>query len=153
MNPVLVSAVSLYSRLSILYQIYHKSSAVLTLLEKVDALLGPTHLTENATAIKIFCLLTLLISFPFQIISYVRLTITSTAVITQFAIFFLNIYNNFSAACCELQFISIIWLVFARFRLVHKNLKKIGDALERNLRRDGQYCTAKSYLQIFSFRN
>lgn len=131
----MISMVGLFCRCLVLLQFYsQKNSSWFAVLEKVDVALKTSQdeFKKNTITLKVFAVMTLLICWPFQICSFVRLPKTSFSI--QFLVFFVNIYNNFSATCCELQFISICYLILSRFRLLHQSLDRDSTNIKlRNL--------------------
>lgn len=135
MNPIFISGVGLFHRFLILLRRNDQSLlAILHLIENTDNLLQTTdkQLHQNLIVLKLCSVVALLLSYPFQMYSVSKLILNSDHLLINIMIFGLNVYNNFTAFCCELQFCSIAWLVFTRFSLVHCKLRKIQNSVRNS---------------------
>ncbi|KAJ8961469.1 hypothetical protein NQ318_014717 [Aromia moschata] len=82
---------------------------------------GVIHLEKVAILV-----IMILISWPYQIYAIIMVTTNNWM---AFVMFSLNLYNNFSIISCEFQFISLCWIIKARFTSINDELRALGVAI------------------------
>lgn len=121
-NPLAVAVTIIVFRIHCLFCSYKHLPQIIKNIQKIDKLLYYARHQQDENKLKLSALIVILFSFPFQILSLVE---TFNFNFAPTLLFGVNIYSNFSLACCELQFSALCFLIRQRFRLINESVSKL----------------------------
>lgn len=123
-NPMIIATMTLTFRVVILLKMHRNLPEMMEAFLKVDDLVGygrGGHERDFRFGIAMVFFV-LLLSFPFQIYSLLD-TFDGDLIPSLF--FMSNTYNNFSTLCCEFQFLTVCFLLRARYVHLNQKLRRL----------------------------
>lgn len=135
-NSMSVSLASLASRLLTISRMKHYLPKILYDLARVDAdlRLDSKLLQQNARFVYFMIIFQVLLCLPVQLASVFKFARPERWIVT--IMFTVNCFNNFTVACCEFQFIILMYLIKKRLEFINEKLCMYGSIEETVLKQN-----------------